>query len=76
MNGALEFQKFFKDVSKNRVDLDKLWSGYVYIALSEWHWNYDDIMDTPCHFVIDALRIRADMKKKEEKEMKKSRRRK
>jgi hypothetical protein len=73
MSNIAQLQQFFNDVSKNTVDPDKFWNNYVYIALNEWHWNHDELCSAPIPFVLQTLKFRGEVKKKEEREMKKKR---
>lgn len=61
---------FFDDiVSRNPKSFDM--KRLSYIAVTEWHWNQDDLMSADIPFVLDLLDERASDIKRQEKEYKK-----
>ena len=65
-------KSFFEEVTvkkHGKFDFDRL----AYIAVNEWHWSEEDLMESSIPFVLMLLQERANDIERQEKEMKKVR---
>lgn len=72
-----EIANFFNDVSTHKSSsFNKEWRNIIFICCHEFNWSQEVLFNTDIPFLLDALSMYMEVKKKESDALKKSRRKK